>query len=286
MPKPTVVKSVWFLPHTRDRPVITAIRLGDIIKSPWSPEEALNDDPPPSIEPRLLRRQEEESWSWTKETELSHGGGIFASFLQILGIGGDVEGTETNKHFDLYDVDRMVTEEFLPDKRYLEQCIVDTGVRDTFVGPRRKSKAYMVTGLKIAYGAKKVMDMMKERVIRARIGVDGSSLGIPVAQGPQGHWSSRVTESLTADKSDFVFAFKLRRLRFKKGEMTDKSFDRGAQYGLTRDLDESDSDEDDLGAEDFEIEGIEDASTEEFKMQSKQIIPSKADGEEIRVLFL
>ena len=285
MPKPTVAKSVWFLPRTRDRPVISAIRLGDIVESPWSPEEALNDEPPPAIKPELLRRQTEESWSWTKETELSHGGGIFASFLQVLGIGGDVEGTRANKHLDLYEVDCMVTEEFLPDKQYLKQCIEDAGVRDMFVGPCRKSKVYMVTGLKIAYGATKAAEMMKEHGVSARIGVDASSLGAPVALGPQGHWSSRVAESLTADKSDFVFAFKLRRLKFKKGELTGQAFDRGAQYGLTREADVSDSDEEDLDVEDFNIEGMEDASTEEFMMQSKQIIPNEAGGEEIRVFF-
>ena len=234
MPKPTAAKSVWFLPRTRDRPVISAIRLGDVIESPWSPEEALNDGPPPALKPGLLRRQIEESWSWTKETELYRGGGIFASFLQVLGIGGDVEVTRANTNVDLYEVDRMVTEEFLPDKQYLRQCIEDPGVRDMFVGPSRKSELYMVTGIKIAYGAIKAAETMKERGFRAKIGVDASALGVPVALGPQGHWSSRVTESLTADKSDFVFAFKLRRLKFKKGELTGQAFDRGAQYGLAQ----------------------------------------------------
>lgn len=285
MSKPTVVKPVWFLPRTRDRPVISAIRLGDIIESPWSPEEALNDEPPPAIKAGLLRRQIEESWSWTKETELSRSGGVFASFLQFLGIGGDVEGTITNTHLDLYEVDRMVTEEFLPDKQYLRQCIEDPGVRDMFVGPSRKSKAYMVTGLKMAYGAIKAAEMMKEHGVRASIGVDASALGVPVTLGPQGHWSSRVAESLNAGKSNFVFAYKLRRLKFKKGELTGQAFARGAQYGLTQEPNESDSDEEELDVEDFNIEGMEDATAEDFMMQSKQIIPDEASREEIRVFF-
>ena len=262
------------------------MRLGDIIESSWSPEEALNDEPPPAIRSGLMRRQIEESWSWTKETEMSYGGGVFANFLQVvLGIGGDVEGTRINKQLDLYEADCMVTEEFLPDKQYLKQCIEDPGIRDMFVGPGRKSKLYMVTGLKIAYGARKAAEMMREQGILARIGVDASSLGAPVAVGPQGHWSSRVTESLTANKSDFVFAFKLRRLRFKKGELTGRAFDRGAQYGLTKEVNDSDSDEEDLDVEDFDIEDVDDASTEEFMMQSKQIISSNSSAAEIRLLF-
>lgn len=92
-----------------------------------------------------------------------------------------------NMHIDLYEVDRMVTEEFLPDKQYLRHSIEHVGVRDMFVGPSRKSKVYMVTGLKIAYGAIKAAEVMKERGFRARIGVDASALGAPVTLGPQGH---------------------------------------------------------------------------------------------------
>ena len=78
-----------------------------------------------------------------------------------------MEGTRKNKQLDLYEADCMVTEEFLPDKQYLKQCIEDPGIRDMFAGPGRKSTLYMVTGLKIAYGARKATEMMKERGILA-----------------------------------------------------------------------------------------------------------------------
>lgn len=266
--------------------MVSAIRLGDIIESPWTPEEALNDEPPPSISPISLRRREETSWSWTKEVEQSRGGGVFTSFLQFLGIGGDVEGTLDNVHKDVYEVDCMVTEEFLPNKQYLEQCIQDEGVQDMFVGPSRKSKVYMVTGLKIAYGATKATEMMKKRGIHAQIGVDATSLGGPVSFGPKGHWSSTITESLAGSKSDFVFAFKLRMLKYKKGLLTDKAFDRGAQFGLNDGQDgNDDDDEDELDIEDFDVEDVEDASAEEFMMQTKEIAPSKSGEEEIRVFY-
>lgn len=286
MPKPPAVKSVWFLPRTRDQPVVSAIRLGDIIESPWVPEEALNDKPPPNIGSASLRRQEEKSWSWTKEIAQSGGGGVFASFLQFLGIGGDIEGTLSKKHTEVYEVDRMLTEEFLPDKRYLAQCIQNAGVQDAFVGPARKSRVYMVTGLKIAYGATKATEMMKERGIHAQIGVDASSLGVPITIGPKIDWSSGVTESLAGGKSDFVFAFKLRRLKYKKGVLTDKAFTQGARYGLSPDgQDMNDEDEDVLDVEDFDVDDIEDDTAEEFMMHTKGIPSTEIGGEEIQLFF-
>jgi hypothetical protein len=285
MLKPTAPKPVWFLPRTRDRPVVSAIRLGGIIESPWTPEEALNDNPPPPIKTVMLRRLEETSWSWVKETEQSRGGGLFATFLQITGIGGDIEGTKSSVNIDIYAVNRMVTEEFLPDTEYLEQSIQDVGIRDVFVGPSRKSEVYMVTGLKTAYGATKATEMMKKRDIHAQIGVDATPLGVPISLGPKGHWSSSVTESLTADKSDFVFAFKLRRLKFKKGVLAGKAFDRGAQYGLAHESDDDSDDEENLNVEDFCVEDMEEASAKEFMMQSKTVNLTEAGEEEVRVFY-
>jgi hypothetical protein len=279
MPKYPEIKSVWFLPRTRDRPVASAINLGSIIESPWTPEEALNDELPPAIPPKLLRRQEETSWSWTREFERSRGGGIFANFLQLLGAGGEIGGAVDRTHTDVYAADRMLTEEFFPDKQYLAQSLQDDGVRDMFVGPGRKSKVYMITGLKIAYGATKAMEMMKRRGVHAQIGVDVSTVGV-ISLGPKVNVSSNTAEKLGAGKSDFLFGFKLRRLRYKKGVMTDEAFDRGAQYGLGQE-DEDDQEAEILDVDDFDIEDVENGPAEEFRMESKEI---QDGGEEVRIM--
>ena len=119
------IQSVWFVPRTRDHPLITALSLGDIIESPWKPEEAVNYEPPPAIEPKRLRlrHREERSWSWFSESERSVSGGLFASFLELLGIGGEISGGTDRVQADTYTVERMVTDEFLPDQQYLKQCI-------------------------------------------------------------------------------------------------------------------------------------------------------------------
>ena len=279
MPKYPEVKSVWFLPQTRDRPVTSAISLGSIIESPWTPEEALNEQSPPTIPQTLLRSREETSWTWTREFERSRGGGLFASFLQFLGVGGEINGTVDRTHTDIFAADRMLTEEFSPDKRYLEHCLQDEGVRDMFVGTGRKSKLYMITGLKIAYGATKAMEMMKRRGMHAQIGVDVSTVGV-LSMGPKVNISSSAREKLGAGKSDFVFGFKLRRLRYKKGVVTDEAFDRGAQYGLDPGDDE-DQEAETLDVEDFEIESVENGPAEEFRMGSKDV---QDGGEEVRIL--
>lgn len=244
----------------------------------------ISDDEPPAIEPGLIHRREDTSWSWTREIEQSAGGGVFATFLQLFGIGGEVGSAVDKTHTEIFTVERMVTEEFSPDKGYLERCLKDLGVRDAFIGPSRKSRAYMVTGLKTAYGATKATETIKKKNWHARFGVDASAAGAPLSLGPEGHWSSGVTERSSADESDFIFAFKLRRLKYRKGELTHERYDRGAQYRLGR----SDSEEgktEELDVNDFDIETVEDVRPEEFQMKSRDIMSLKDLNEMTRVYY-
>ena len=276
------IKSVWFLPRTRDHPFIAAISLGDIIETPWKPEEAVNHDPPPVIDPERLRHREEKSWSWSRESERSVSGGLFASFLEFLGLGGDLEGGTERLHADTYTVERMVTDEFIPDQPYLKQCIQDPGVRSKFIGPARKSHIYMVTGLKLAYGATKVREVMKKKSVHAQFGVDATLAGVPISVGPKGHWESGVAERSEANEADFVFGFKLRKLRYKKGEVFHKEYDRGARYGVDQDGGMGEIVEE-LDAADFDVEDVESASSEEFRMKSKDIMSMEAGEEIVRI---
>lgn len=128
------IKAVWFLPRTRDRPMVSSMALGDIIHSPWNPEDVLNEGPAPVVPKHLIRRREEASWSWSREAAISRSGGVFASFLQFTGIGGDLLHTIDNTQIDMYNAERLVTEEFVPDSQYIETVLQDEGVQEAFVG--------------------------------------------------------------------------------------------------------------------------------------------------------
>jgi hypothetical protein len=141
-------------------------------------------------------------------------------------------GTSACGTTDIYAAERMITDEFIPDRKYLEQCFQDLGVRDIFVGPGRKFNAYVVTGLRTAHDATKATEMMKRKSVHARAGVDASASGLPLSLGLDGHGTSSVAETSTADKSDFVFGFRLRRLRYKKGDLSPRDSKRVPNLGL------------------------------------------------------
>lgn len=282
MPGSSDIKTVWFLPLTRDHPFIAAMSLGDIIESPWKPEEPVNHDPPPVIDPKRLRHREEKSWSWSRESERSTSAGLFASFLHFLGLGGEFGGGSDRVHANTYTVERMVTDEFLPDQLYLEQCIRDPGVRSKFIGPARKSHIFMITGLKLAYGATIVKEIMKKKSVHAQFGVDATLAGVPLNAGPKGLWESGVTERSEANEADFVFGFKLRKLRYRKGEVIHEEYDNGPRYRVDEDSGMGEYVED-LDAADFDVEDVEGTSSEAFQMRSKDILSLEDDEEMVRI---
>lgn len=267
------IRPVWFLPRTRDRPPVDAITLGNIISSPSLPEEAINYDPSPPVPHNLLRKHEEFPWSWSKEFSRSSSGGVFASFLQMTGIGGDFEATAEAAHTEVYNADSLVTEYFIPNADYIAQVVKDEGVKEALAGPSRKKRVYMITGIKTAYGATLALELMKKKGIHAQIGADLTTLGAPATIGSKGASSAETSETYSAGESNFVFGFKLRELRYRKGRLEHGDYTKGALYGRE---DEEEELPEDVNAEDLDVLEI---SREQLDMHCKTV--TDFDGEDV-----
>lgn len=267
------VKPVWFIPRTRDRPPAAAINLGDIIASPENPEQPINGDPPPQVPTDRLRWITEDNWSWSKEFARSRSGGIFASFLSLSGIGGDIEVTATSGHKELYDAGILATVYFAPTSAYIKQCLEDEDVKDALTGPNRKKRVFMITGLKTAYGATKALEIMKKRGVHGQLGVDLTALGAPISLGPKGGYSTSTTEKNSGNVSDFVFGFKLSVLSYKKGQVEQESYTKGALYGeqttVGGEETEGEETEQDVDLDDWDVH---DASAADFGLPHIQVV--------------
>jgi hypothetical protein len=235
---------------------VAALRLGDIIASPFDPEEAINGDPPPSVPNDLLRTFEQRDWSWKKEFSRSHSGGVFASFLEVVGLGPEVELSQSKSAADIYNAERLVTEYFIPNRQYIEDSINDPDVKDQLTGPNRKSKLFMITGLKVAYGATRALEVMNKHGIHAQIAVNLAALGAPISVGPKTDVSASTKENLSFGKLDFVFGLQVRELRYKKGQVVHQKYDKGSLYGQkpSQELDDDNEEAEDIDLEALEVE--------------------------------
>lgn len=176
----------------------------------------------------------ENDWKKTVSTQKGIGLGVYAQFLQVA-IGGAPLGNEVNfehtsKTANTFAFDKVTTYAFEPTQEYVQEAIQAPAVQAWLREPRQRfapvCSLYLVTGLKLVKGARIKYSTSHSDGFTGNIGIDASSLGTNM--GPKGHWSSSSddeTETIRAD--EFVFAFRVKRLRFGR-KLKLKDYNKGA----------------------------------------------------------
>lgn len=177
----------------------------------------------------------------------------------MSGFGGELSWKHKKSANDLYTFKKIDTEFFQPDKQYIEKSMNADEVETFMREEKYKTPVYMITGMKIARGA--TLESAEKRSVDAKASfrIDGAALGAPgVAFGPAiEHGRSREEETLFGGSSDFVLAYRLQKIWYKRDKKTieNKTFDDGAMF---------DTDEDKKELAEREIEEV-DAVVEDFK---------------------
>lgn len=269
-------KKYYYLAPTRESPPDGRIALGNIIASISQPEDSINEDDPLRLPPNSIITSISTNWKSEKTKSESKNGGVWAGFLEVLGVGGQFNVSRTNSQTDAYEFDKLTTTYFVPTKQYIEEAISNPDVKDWMVY-NKGNPLYMITGVKVASGAKFVTEMAKERGFRFQVGVNASMFGVPVQAGPNIDILNSSTERESSDAvSDFVFAFRVREVRYKKKTgVISKDFVKGAMYGL-----EATPDDDEEEDVDFEIDGLaeRDPKEDELDFDSRVIDAYDEDG--------
>lgn len=90
----------------------------------------------------------------------------------------------------------------------------------------RTAAVYIVTGLKIGIGGALVSGSSRERGVRLKLGL--AYPGVPVEGGPEVGWRRRVEEGLAFEgSSDFVVAFRARKIGVRKGVVRSEAYNKG-----------------------------------------------------------
>ncbi|KAL8753263.1 MAG: hypothetical protein Q9199_005176 [Rusavskia elegans] len=282
-------RKTYFLAPTRDSSPGGPIALGNIIASPQQAEMPITAALP--IDPNVMpvSRHEESNWSLMLEKHRGGSIGLWGSFLQVLGAGGDVGFSHEMSDTRTYQFDRLETQAFWPTEEYVKASVTAKPVQDFLKSKKFFHNVYMVTSIKVAYGASAARSVMQSRGVYVHIGVDGTTAGIPISGGPQGDVGWGTTESSSYERdSGFVFAFRLREICYttRRG-VRQGEFVKGALFGL----DDSISNEDparghDLEAEqEFELMGLADENVhaDDVDEEAKEI---EDDGETCECVVL
>ncbi|KAL8658672.1 MAG: hypothetical protein Q9226_000842 [Calogaya cf. arnoldii] len=239
-----------------------------------------------------IASHEETDWKLILEKHKGGSIGLWGSFLQVMGAGGDVGFTLGIIDVRTYQFDRLETQTFWPTEEYVKASVASKPVQDFLKSKKFFHNVYMVTSIKIAHGANISRSAIRNHGVFAQLGVDGTTAGIPISAGPQGNleWGTSKTSSFDRE-SGFVFAFRLREVRYttRRG-LKQSEFVKGALFGLDDStLDEVQAGEDagiDLEeSREFELMGLadDDVRADDVDESAKEIVD---DGEICKCVVL
>ncbi|KAK4236096.1 hypothetical protein C8A03DRAFT_17238 [Achaetomium macrosporum] len=217
-------KKTYFLAPTRDQPPNGAIALGNLIKSPRTPDFPLNDANSPTI--KRLRSAAiitpELDATRSLSTKLSLQPSIFTSFLS--GLLGDLElGLDLTKEATAhYKIPRLETHTINPLLADVRALFAEPDVQAALRDSRFTANLYLITGVQIAYGAEYVVARARERGAHVHLAADvTAAMGVPVGVGVgtevvasnEGRAAGRV-------EGPFVFAYSLREVLYRRKMVT------------------------------------------------------------------
>jgi hypothetical protein len=217
----------YFLCPTSDfisPPPAGPLCLGSIIHSTSAPQHPLNaanvvavsDAIPPIVET---------DWKKTVSAEKGIGLGVYAQFLQLatgggLSLGPEISFDTSRKSANAFAFDTMTTLVFEPTQEYVEEAVKAPVVQAWLKQPKQRfalaSELFLVTGMKLVKGAKIKHSTSQSTSVNGSVGVEVPSLGLTV--GPKGHWTRANEDEMEFSReSEFVFAFRVKRLKFGRG---------------------------------------------------------------------
>jgi hypothetical protein len=213
----------YFLCPTSDfiePPPAGSLCLGSIIRSTSSPQYPLNAGSLVTVT-NANKPVEETDWRKTVSEESGRGLGVFAQFLHAatggLPIGPEVNVAQSRRATSSFTFDTVTTLAFEPTLSYVEEAVKAPAIQSWLAEPRQRFtpivSLFLITGMKLVKGAKLAYSTSRSTNLTGNIGVEVAPLGVTL--GPKGHWTSTHDDATDFNRtSEFVFAFRVKRLRF------------------------------------------------------------------------
>jgi len=228
---PSLRPKFYFLAPVSQIPPKGPITLGSIISLPRLVAEPINDYPvsPESFAENVYQHNAYKEVVTINRKTGAHGS-IFAEFLHTLGISGQVQGEANNNESEKWSIDKLQTIWFTPSTEYVKKSLEDPDVQEYLCAWLLHKRVYMVTGIKIAYGASSTLEYAQRKDLKIHVGFDFTPLGVPIIVGPEAGMVQELTVWQTQGEVDpFVFAFRLRQIKVHPaGDFEHEDFSKGA----------------------------------------------------------
>ncbi|RDL37539.1 Uncharacterized protein BP5553_04972 [Venustampulla echinocandica] len=290
MPK---LPKTWILLRSTEYQPNGCLSLGQILLKPFEPSLPLLPEGPLPIPPSLIERSHQSFSRISSSSSLSGSFGFWAS-IDLLPVQAELSGTRSASESWNWSFDRLESETIVPRLVDVQAAMKrEEIVRQ--INHRKfdfRKRLYMVTGIRVARGAKLSQSSSKSVGIDAKAGLDLVNLiGAPIAAGPKaGVKRGKDYETSFEGASDFVFAYRVCEVYYGK-DVYVKPYNKGDTLGVHGGMEtqESSNDEDEDEDEEEHCIIVEKIGASEYKgagvaHQSFQLPADGSDAEEEELL--
>lgn len=276
------MSKTYFLAPTRDSPPNGPIFLGSIIKSPRSPEITLNGKKSPIL--KTLEILETSLSNSTRQLSKTSNGksGVWAEFIDGMGIGGEISGNWDNSEIATYKFDELITRTIAPDLEEVDLMFKEPSIQKAIKDSRFRDNLYMITGIKIARGADVAIEKIRSRGGNLHFGIDATPAGVPLKVGPDITVSKGSSQGLTErHTNDFVFAYRLREIAYVRKEVREqKEYVKGDLMG-TDGKEREEEAENDGSKDEAQLSGLRKTDVQADAWDLDTVPTVDDDGEEV-----
>ncbi|KAB8221627.1 hypothetical protein BDV33DRAFT_202364 [Aspergillus novoparasiticus] len=225
------MKKTYFFPPNFDYPPNGFLWPGRILTDPFDPGTCLNrGDLPAYPDDTPLRESFKIDWNCGEELKRTGLVGLWLRFLQFVGIEASGSISWSLGNTDLYTIPKLETKFIEPSKEFIEDSVMKPEVVACLTETNFETPVYMVTGVKVAYGASMAWDRWSGIAVDAKLAGHGAAGGVPAGGGAETKIDDSKKRNAGFRKSSpIVFAYQVREICYDKHfSLHNKSVDKGA----------------------------------------------------------
>jgi len=202
------------------------IKLGYVWRDPRDPGTFIGE---PVAIPETIKVNHNFKGAWVKDMgKKTSGSFALLAKLFSLPIGGSLNASYEDVKDGKYTIPSMDTYSFEPTEDYVLASI-EAVSQDIL---RTGASLYMVTGTKIARGGQGSRKESRKVGFEESARIDGSSVGAPVEAGEKaGLFRESHDNEEFGSTGDFVFAYRIRKIIYRKGILKTEEYNKGAVMG-------------------------------------------------------
>ena len=258
----------YFFPPSWNFQLNGAIKLGNIITDPKKPQSYLNEDNRSPL-PALIIDHTKPTFHATITADTTRSAGVGSSLLQLFGFAADLT-LERGKHTTwTIAAEQLLTQEIDPKPAWVETCFAHPEVQRELQQAKYRRDLYMVVGVMAASAATVSSEVGTRRLFATKLGVNLAPVagGVPVEVHVEGKVGGEKGVEAGFGKSDFVLAYKIRKISYLKtmrvkkmsdvtkgtvldGDAVGEEVEKEAVFELLK------LDADDVGADEFDLEAV------------------------------